>query len=202
MTFLRPILPFAVAVLCATSALAQQAAGHDDHAHDHEEGHAHQDDHDHAHDHGGHRHGVAEVSVEVAGRMLTTSVTLPGGDLFDGIDEADRNAARAQAILPDPSAIFALPEGLGCELLSSNAQVFEIEAEGDHHGHHDWTLRFMHQCGDLGLLTALDLTLFDHVPALEMADVTVSGPHYRIEAEMTPDRPRLHIRPLAGHDAP
>ncbi len=161
-----PSLAFALSLLPA-AALAH-GPFHDAHVHDHDVLHAH------AADHG---HGTGALSVVALPTGASVELVLTGADVFG---DAAQGLEAAQAFFAEPTEFVTFPAAAGC---TAEAAVVEMTQIDDGH---DVTATWSVACVTPEALTGLTVTAFDHVPALEAVEVSVTTDTDTGRAEVTP----------------
>ena len=99
-----------------------------------------------------HEHGVGSLNIAVDGDTVVMELNAPGADIvgfeYAAESDADREAiGNALAILVRPQELFALPEGAGCTVTRSFAELvggdihehgeYASDSEHDHDAEHD-----------------------------------------------------------------
>jgi hypothetical protein len=128
---------------------------------------------------GTHEHGSATLGVAVDGQTVTLELDGPAGN-FVGFEHRPTNpeqtAALAQAlnVLRNGAALFVMPDGAQCRLLSSAVSPPDYGADG----HADLEAFWEFRCGSpaaLGWIEARIFTAFPATAKVATSVVTASG---------------------------
>ena len=168
-----------------------------------------------------HEHGTGQLDIAVDEGRLAMTLEAPGFDVVGFEHEAESDEDRAAvadalALLEDPAALFALPEGAGCTPVSAEASLVEEEEgheEEEHHhegehdhdgeeahaeheqGAHHTEFRVEHRfdCDDASALATIGLPYFAAFPNAEELEVRIVTDAGATALEATRDAPEISL---------
>jgi hypothetical protein len=160
-----------------------------------------------------HVHGLAHADIAVDGGKVEITLRATAYDLV-GFERAARDEAEvaainaARALMLDHARLWRFNVAAGCV---AEAPVLEVPAatgsghghddhghghEGhdhDHGGHVDWLARYRFDCARPDALRAIDVALFEAVPALQTLKVQLIDGAGARALELTPVQARIAL---------